>query len=275
MSFLPPFRLHNLHQVLTTPHVSTTESTPSDGQGNARTVPPQSPPGHLAQCLAWAREAGQLQHASQFAARQVSEELFEQFLTTPAFGRDLSERLEAFHEPESAGDLLLVDAGGEAIVFGDPGRQKVIKLFAPPIEGRFGWVLYRDPNGRWGIRGGSLIEALWRFAWFEACFVSGLDLDVVGLDADYLTLSQPFFGGRGPCADELEEWMTHCGWQRWSPATDQATVVQHSWRRGDYVATDVLPRNAILTDADDRIRAMISLSPRCPIFKLFPLITLL
>jgi hypothetical protein len=106
--------------------------------------------------LAWAREAGQLQHTSQFAARldgrQVSEELFEQFRTTPAFGRDLSERLEAFHLPN--------------------------------------------------------------------------------------------------------EWMTHCGWQRWSPATDQATVAQHSWRRGDYVATDVLPRNAILTDADDRIRAI-------------------
>jgi hypothetical protein len=156
MSFLPPFRLHNLHQVITSSHVSTSESTPSDRPGSARTVPPQSPPGHLARCLAWARETGRLQHASQFAARlngrQVSEELFEQFRITPAFGRDLAERLDAFHEPN--------------------------------------------------------------------------------------------------------EWMTQCGWERWSPATDQATVAEHSWRRGDYIATDVLPRNAILSETDNCIRAI-------------------
>ena len=101
-----------------------------------------------------------------------------------------------------------------------------------------------------------MIEALWRFAWFETCFVSGLELDSLGLEADFLTLSQPFFVGRRPCEDELEEWMTQCGWERWSPPTDQATVAEHTWRRDRYIVTDVLPRNAIVTDADESIRAI-------------------
>ena len=137
-----------------------------------------------------------------------------------------------------------------------PEHQRVIKYFAPPHEGKYGWVLDQDPSGKWGIRGGSLVEALFRFAWFEACFVSGLELDTVGTEAAFLTLSQPFFVGRRPCEDELEAWMKATGWEPWSPPTEQATVSQHTWRRGNYVATDVLPRNAIITEADNRLRAI-------------------
>lgn len=84
----------------------------------------------------------------------------------------------------------------------------------------------------------------------------GLELDSFGSDADFLTLSQPFFGGRRPCEEELEDWMQQNGWEPWSPATDQVTVAENSWRRAEYVATDVLPRNTIVTEADGRLRAI-------------------
>ncbi len=223
-------------------------------------MPSQQAPGHVARCLAWAKASDRFHHSSQLAARldgrQVSAELFEQFRASPEFGRSLTERVEPFHDNDSVGDLTLIDAGGEATVFFDPDQQRVIKLFAPPNEGKYGWVLDREPSGRWGIRGGSLVEALYRFAWFEACFGSGLELDTIGTEADFLTLSQPFFVGRRPCEDELEAWMKATGWEPWSPPTEQATVGQHTWRRGNYVATDVLPRNAIVTEADDRLRAI-------------------
>jgi hypothetical protein len=168
----------------------------------------------------------------------------------------LSERLEPFLDADSLGELTLIDAGGEATVFFEPEHQRVIKFFAPPNEGRFGWVLTREPNGRWGIRGGSLVEALLRFGWFEACFVSGLELDTIGCANDFLTLSQPFYVGRRPSEDELEDWMTSNGWEPWSPPTDQSTVASCTWRRDQFAATDVLTRNAILCESDGRIRAI-------------------
>lgn len=260
MSPLPPFRLRNLLQALGLPHVSPSESTLGVGPGNARAVPPEQAAGHLARISAWAQAAGRSASATDFAARldgrQVAAELFEQFRASPQFGRDLSERLEFFHDADSLGELTLIDAGGEAVVFGEPDFQRVIKLFAPPNEGRFGWVLMREPNWRWRIRGGSLVEALLRFGWFEACFVSGLELDTVGSADDFLTLSQPFYVGRRPTEEELENWMTSNGWEPWSPLTDQSTVAEFTWRRDDFIATDVLPRNAILCESDGGIRAI-------------------
>lgn len=223
-------------------------------------MPSQSSAGHLSRCLAWAQENGRLEHACQFSARlngrQVAAELFEETRLSPSHGRDLTERLDPYLDTEAQGDLLLIDAGGEAVVFFHPEVQRVTKLFAPPNEGQFGWVLEHQANGRWRIRGGSLVEAMWRFAWFEACFASGLELETVGSNTDFLTVTQPFYVGRRPCEDELEEWLRQCGWEPWSPPTDQATVAEHTWRRGDFVATDVLPRNAIVAEADDRIRAI-------------------
>jgi hypothetical protein len=209
MPALPSFRLRNLLQVLPLPHVSSSEPTSSHSTGNAGTMSSQQAAGYIPRCMAWAEANGGLSSKAEFAARldgrQVSAELYEQFRQTPEFGRQLTERIESFHENDSFGSQYLIDAGGEAIVFGSPEKQCVIKLFAPPNEGRFGWVLDRTANGRWGIRGGSLVEALFRFAWFEACFVSGLELDTFGRDADFLTLSQPFYVGRRPCEDELED----------------------------------------------------------------------
>jgi hypothetical protein len=134
--------------------------------------------------------------------------------------------------PSSAGHLTRCLAWAEASgrlhavrpVFCVPDHQRVIKLFAPPNDGGFGYVLDQSSNGGWRIRGGSLIEALNRVAWFKVCFVSGLELDSLGTRADFLTLNQPFFVGRRPCDDGLEEWMKACGWAPWSPAAESAVV---------------------------------------------------
>ena len=265
---LPPFRLRNLPQVLNYAHVSTSEPTPGHRTGSSRAVPSQPDARHIARCVAWAEASQRSQSRSDFAARldgrQVSAELIEQFRLTPEFGRELTERVDPYLDTDSLGDLTLIDAGGEATVFFESTKQRVIKLFAPPNEGGFGWVLCPSQNARWGIWGGSLPEALYRFAWFEACFVSGLELDSIGSDGDFVTFSQPFFVGRRPCEDELEDWMRLHGWTPWSPSTDQATVAQHSWRRDDYVVTDVLPRNAIITEADNRLRPIDFIATHLP-----------
>lgn len=257
---MPPFRLRNVLQVLGLSHDSAAESTLGVGPGNARTMSAQSSAGYDRQIQAWAAAAGKTVSAAEFAARldgsQISDELIQQFREQPEFGRSLAERLDPLLRDAAFGSLLLIDAGGEAVVFGDSLHQRVIKFFAPPNMGRFGWVLDREPNGRWGIRGGALAEAVLRFAWFEACFVSGLELDFIGSRGDFLTLSQPFFVGHRPDEAELADWMHENGWEPWEPPTDQDTVLRHTWRRDDFAATDVLPRNAIATEADGRIRAI-------------------
>lgn len=216
--------------------------------------------GYLARCLAWAQEGGKIFQTGQFAARlngrQIEDELADLFRSVPSHARDLVSRLSGFLDPVSTGPLHLIDAGGEATVFFEAANQSVVKYFAPPNEGAFGWVISGDEGGKFRIRGGSLFEALWRFAWFEANFASGLDLDGFGAEGSFLTLSQPFFVGRRPCEDELTAWMRDCGWETWHPPTDQGTLAQHSWRRGNFVATDVLPRNAIVAEADGQIRAI-------------------
>jgi hypothetical protein len=103
-------------------------------------MPPEPAAGYLTRIAAWAQAAGRAASATDFAARldgrQVAAELFEQFRASPEFGRDLSERLESFHDANSMGELNLIDAGGEATVFFDSEPQRVIKFFAPPNDGR-------------------------------------------------------------------------------------------------------------------------------------------
>jgi hypothetical protein len=255
MSVTPPFLLRNAPEVLGLPHVGSKKSTLGFGSGNARAVPPEPAAGYVARCLAWAQGNGRCATKTAFASRldgrQISAELFDH-----GIDRSLIDRLKPFLNFNASGDLYLIDAGGEAVVFGDSKTQRVIKLFAPPNEGRFGWVLDRTANGRWSVRGGSLDEALMRFLWFEVNFASGLELDTIGAEADFLTLSQPFLVGRRPCEDELEEWMLASGWETWAPPTDQALVGNLTWRRGSYVATDVVPRNAIVAEADGQLRAI-------------------
>jgi hypothetical protein len=113
------------------------------------------------------------------------------FRETPEFGRSLAMRIDPFLDEQTEGHLRLFGGGGEAIVFYDEGNQLALKLLAPPCKAAFGWVLDRDARGRWIIRSGGLAEAVERFAWFEALFDSGLELDQIGSAGDFLVLRQP------------------------------------------------------------------------------------
>ena len=178
------------------------------------------------------------------------------FRETPEFGRSLAVRIDPFLNESSEGQLRLVGGGGEAIVFGDAALQFAVKLLAPPGKARFGWVLELNEKKRWAIRGGGLAEALERFAWFEELFDSGLELDQTGTDGDFLVLKQPFIAGCHPDGPSLHQWMIERGWSQWSPATDLAMIATQSWRKDKWIATDVRPENALLSEADGSIRAI-------------------
>jgi hypothetical protein len=155
-----------------------------------------------------------------------------------------------------AGTLKLFGGGGEAIVFYDEDQQLAIKLLAPPGKAGFGWMLGLNDKKRWAIRSGDLAEAVERFACFEALFSSGLELDQVGSEGDYLVLRQPFIAGCHPDEPSLAKWMMDQGWVRWSPPTDLAMIANLTWRRDDWIATDVRPENALLAKADGQIHAI-------------------
>ena len=178
------------------------------------------------------------------------------FRETPEFGRSLAMRIDPFLDEQSVGHLRLVGGGGEAIVFGDPDLQFALKLLAPPCKAAFGWVLDRDARGRWIIRSGGLAEAVERFAWFEALFDSGLELDQIGSTGDFLVLRQPFIAGFHPDEFTLHRWMRDQGWECWSPPSDLAMIVHQTWRKDGWVATDVRPENALIAESDGQIRAI-------------------
>jgi hypothetical protein len=233
---MPPFCLRNVFEVLSSPHVQAVESTPRHRAGNARTVPQKPAAGCDPRITQWAAANGKTGGAADFASRldgpQVGAELVEIFRETPEFGRSLAMRIEPFLDESKHGDLILIGGGGEAIVFGDRERQHVIKLLAPPCKAAFGWVMERGANGRWGIRAGTMAEALMRFAWFEECFQSGEHPDEL----------------------RLHEWMHAHGWTPWLPPTDLAMIQMQSWRRGEFIATDVRPENALVAESDQGIR---------------------
>lgn len=69
---------------------------------------------------------------SRLDTRQVEGELDAIFRESPEFGRNLADRLSPFLEIYESGDLILIGAGGEVAVFGDPANQQVVKLCGPP-----------------------------------------------------------------------------------------------------------------------------------------------
>ena len=150
------------------------------------------------------------------------------------------------------------------MVFYDENTQQAIKLLAPPGKARFGWIKEKQTNGRWGIRGGSLAEALVRFAWFEECFCSGLELDQAGARGEFLALRQPFILGSHPDVSTLEAWMNDQGWARWQPPTDLAMIQTQTWRRDRFIATDVRPENALVAECDGSIHAIDFIMGRLP-----------
>jgi|GEM_PF-1667318 len=223
-------------------------------------MPTQPPSGRDTRITRWAAASGKISSAADFATRldgpQVGSELLNIFRETPEFGRSLALRIEPFLDESAEGHLHLAGGGGEAIVFGDGEQQFAIKLLAPPGKARFGWVLDRNSQGRWGIRGGGLAEALERFAWFEALFDSGLELDQIGEAGDFLVLRQPFIAGFHPDELSLHQWMMDRGWRPCSLPTDLAMIANLTWRKDDWLATDVRPENALIAEADSGIYAI-------------------
>lgn len=260
MAPLTSFHLRNVHEVLHSSHASPQEPTPHHLAGSGRARSSQPPSGRDARITQWAAASGQIGSPADFAARldgaQVGAELLEIFRETPEFGRSLATRIEPFLDETVAGTLKLFGGGGEAIVFYDEARQLAIKLLAPPGKAGFGWMLGLNDKKRWAIRAGGLAEAVERFACFETLFPSGLDLDQVGSEGDFLVLRQPFIAGCHPDEASLDQWMTDQGWVRWSPPTDLAMIANLTWRRDEWIATDVRPENALLAEADGRIHAI-------------------
>lgn len=202
----------------------------------------------------WAAANGHADSPAGFAARlhgrQVASELLEIFRETPEFGRSLAFRIEPFLDESASGEMHLIGGGGEAAVFYGELSQQVVKLLGPPGKAGFGWVVDQDLEGRWHLRAGSLTEALMRFHWFEDCFPSGLELDQIGAQGQFLALRQPFILGHHPEERLLREWMTAQGWTPWSPPADLAMLRDLTWHRGDFIATDIRPENALVSEAD-------------------------
>lgn len=252
----PEFTLKNVPRVLGFPD-ETEESALGFGGGDAGADPPQPPPGGDARIAEWARASGRCLEESGFGqrlqGRQVESELSAIFRETPEFGRSLALRLADFHDSRSTGELTLIGGGGEAVVFGDPENQQVVKLLGGAGRAGFGWRPWRDSAGRWALRAGTLAESLMRFHLAERHFPTGLELDCVGKDGAFLVLKQPFLVGENPVEDELFAWLLQRGWRRESPPSELEMLITQTWKKGAIFATDVRPENAILAEADGEI----------------------
>ena len=250
------FSLKNLAALLNSAHESE-EPAQDHRRGSTRTNPSQPPPLGDSRITQWARAAGRCLEAGDFAQSldggQVEGELSSIFRETPEFGRSLAVRLADFHQGNSHGDLTLIGGGGEAVVFGDPANQQVIKLLGGAGKAGFGWTIDIDPEGLWILRPGGLAESLRRFALAEEHFPTGLDLHALATDGSFLLLQQPFIVGENPTSPQLADWMHQRGWQLFVPPTRHDMLATQTWHRGDVIATDVRPENAILAESDGQI----------------------
>lgn len=182
-------------------------------------------------------------------SRQVEGELDSIFRESPEFGRNLAHRLEPFLGENTQGGLTLIGAGGEAAVFGDPSAQQVIKLSGPPARCAFGWINCQDPEGSLTLAPGSLDEILDRLSLFEILFPSGISIDSIGENDAFLVFRQPFIGGRHPTEAELHSQMRGLGWAPLNAPCIGETLENLTWSKGRYLATDVRPENAIVSEA--------------------------
>lgn len=186
---------------------------------------------------------------SRLDTRQVEGELDAIFRESPEFGRNLAHRLSPFLETEESGSLTLIGAGGEAAVFFDHETQQVIKLSGPPARCGFGWVIRRDRSRFLTLAPGGLDEILDRLSLFEALFPSGISLDSIGENDGFLVFRQPFILGRHPTESELHG---HMRWLGWTPHHEPCfgdTLEKLTWKKAPFLATDVRPENAIVSEA--------------------------
>ena len=186
---------------------------------------------------------------SRLDTRQIESELDAIFRESPEFGRNLAQRLSPFLEAEESGALTLIGAGGEATVFFETKSQQVIKLSGPPARCDFGWVIRRDPEGILTLAPGSLDVILDRLCLFEALFPSGISIDSIGENDSFLVFRQPFILGRHPSESELHAHMRAEGWAPHREPCYGDTLEKLTWRKAQYLASDVRPENALVSEA--------------------------
>jgi hypothetical protein len=249
----PKFTLKNLPQVLAFGHV-TEESTAGLGGGSIGTNPSQSRAFRDARVADWARASGRCLDQNAFgkrlAGRQVESELNSIFRETPEFGRSLAQRLVDFHDSNSTGCLTLIGGGGEAVVFFDHENQSVIKLLGVAGKAGFGWSICQDDEQRLALHPGSLSESMIRFWLAEQHFPTGLDIQWIGENRDFLVLTQPFLLGENPEKGPLAELMSASGWEPFAPPSELIVIQTQTWKKSNIIATDVRPENAILAESD-------------------------
>ena len=114
-------------------------------------------------------------------------------------------------------------------------------------------MMDRDADGEWIIRPGGLAEALMRFWLAEQSFPTGLDIEAIGMDGEFLLLSQPFLVGENPGEEQLSGWMIEQGWEQIVPQTQLEMIAAQTWKSGLTIVTDVRSENAILAEVDGQI----------------------
>ena len=184
---------------------------------------------------------------------QVEGELDAIFRESPEFGRNLAQRLEPFLAGVSQGSLTLIGAGGEAAVFFAPKSQQVVKLCGPPARCGFGWIIKRNYTGFLTLTPGGLDEILDRLALFEALFQSGITIDSLGENDEFLAFRQPFIVGRHPTEAELHAHMRGLGWAPHNAPCVGDTLEKLTWIKGRFLATDVRSENALVSEATGMI----------------------
>lgn len=190
---------------------------------------------------------------SRLDTRQVEDELDAIFRESPEFGRTLAHRLLPFLESHQNGSLTLIGAGGEAVVFFDPTTQQVIKLCGPPARCGFGWLIRREPGGMLTLTPGGTAEFLDRLALFESLFSSGISIDCISEADAFLVFRQPFILGRHPTASELAGHMRSLGWAPHREPCLGETLEHLTWEKGLFLATDVRPENALVSESTGTI----------------------
>ncbi|MEM7697543.1 MAG: hypothetical protein AAF236_03965 [Verrucomicrobiota bacterium] len=210
----PDFSLANASAVLAFNDASK-ESAQTHSRGSSRAVPPESAARRSARITEWAKACGRYVEKGTFRqrldGRQVDHEIAATFRETPEFGRSIAHRLADFHDTSSTGDLSLIGAGGEAVAFFEPPSQRVIKLLGGVGKAGFGWILDQDPLGNYLLHPGDLGEAVERFALAEQLFPTGLEIEAIGADGEFILLSQPFLVGPYPSMDHLASHLTSIG----------------------------------------------------------------
>ena len=100
---------------------------------------------------------------------------------------------------------------------------------------------------------GSLDEILDRLSLFEALFRSGITIDCIGENDAFLLFRQPYIIGEHPTEAKLHSHMTALGWTPHRAPCIGDTLENLTWIKGRYLATDVRPENALISEATGMI----------------------